>query len=35
LRADEARLEKVDLSTAVHLAFDKLETGDLPFGLAV
>jgi hypothetical protein len=29
LGADEARLEKIDLSAAVHLALDELETGDL------
>lgn len=31
----EAGLEEIDLSPAVHLAFDELELGDLPFGLAL
>jgi hypothetical protein len=33
--ADDTGLEQVDLSAAVHLAFDELELGDLAFGLAV
>jgi len=31
--ADEASLEKIDLSPPVHLAFDELELGYLTFGL--
>lgn len=32
---DEARTEKVELCTAVHLSLDELELGDLTFGLTV
>ncbi|AZO81892.1 hypothetical protein BLM15_29185 (plasmid) [Bosea sp. Tri-49] len=35
MRADQARLEKADLSAAVHLPLNEFETGDLAFGLAV
>ncbi len=32
---DDARLEKIELSAAVHLTLDELELGDLPFSLTV
>jgi hypothetical protein len=32
---DDACLQKVDLASAVHPAFDQLELGDLPLSLAV
>ena len=32
---DDAGLKKIEVSTAIHLAFDELEFGDLPLGLAV
>jgi hypothetical protein len=34
-RTDQAGLEEIDLSSAVHLTFDELELGDLTFGLSV
>lgn len=33
--ANDAGLEQVSLSAAVHLPLDELELGDLAFGLAV
>jgi hypothetical protein len=33
--ADEPGLKQVDLAAAIHLAFDELETSDLPLGLGV
>ena len=33
--ANEPGFKEVELRTAVHLAFDELEFGDLPFSLAV
>lgn len=32
---DDAGLEKIEVPTAIHLAFDELELRDLPLGLAV
>lgn len=32
---DEARLEQINLSAAVHLPLDEFELGDLAFGLAI
>ena len=32
---DHAGLQKVDFASAVHLALDQLELGDLPLGLSV
>jgi len=34
-RADETGLKEIELSSAVHLALDEFELGDLPLGLAV
>jgi len=33
--ADDAGLEEIEVSAAIHLAFDKLELRDLPLGLPV
>src|SRR5258707_6666895 len=33
--ADDAGLEQVELTAAIHLAFDELELGDLSLGLAI
>jgi hypothetical protein len=33
--ADQSRLKEINLRSAVHLSLDKLELGDLAFGLAV
>jgi transposase-like protein len=34
-RADETRLEQIDLCAAVHLSLDEFELGDLALGLAI
>ena len=33
--ADDAGLEQVELTAAIHLSFDHLELGDLSLGLAI
>jgi hypothetical protein len=33
--ADHTGLKEVEFTSALHLAFDELELGDLAFGLAV
>lgn len=34
-RTDQASLKEIDLPSAIHLAFDELELGDLTFGQSV
>src|SRR4051812_13539314 len=34
-RADEPRLQEVELSTPIHLSLDQFQPGDLTFGLTV